>query len=206
MLIESILGYKSVWRVLDLMAETPGKDYTRQELKDLTQLGNEPLSEAVKRLVFAEILIKYTDKKRNARYGLITANIFTQKILEFIKAEREYWKMTPFDTLTLLNEFTRKAMEKTNFIKSLILFGSVARKTSTSHSDIDIAIITVDKDTKQEMIITAIIEELKNKFKRDIQTHYFTQDQFEKTKIGLINEIKNEGIQFFNHKKYHVMH
>jgi|SRR3989344_4770650 len=205
MLIETILGYKSVWRILELMAETPGRDYTRQELKELTGLGNEPLSDALKRLVFAEILIKYDNKKRNAKYGLITANSFTKKILDFIKSEREYWKMTSYDTLTLLNEFTRKSLEKTSFIKKLILFGSVARKTSTIHSDIDIAIITKEKNTRQELSITGIIQDLERKFNRKIQLHYFTEEQFKNNNTGVIKEIKNEGMSFFNRKEYHVM-
>src|SRR3989344_1850897 len=197
MLLESILGYKSVWRLLELLAEQPGKSYTRQELKNLTMLGNQPLSDALKRLVFSDILIKSSNMKRNATYWLNQGNYFTKKILEFIKAEREYWKMTGYDTLNVLNEFTRKCVEKANIIKKIILFGSVARQSSHAHSDIDLAMVVASRNAQEELIVHDIAEQIGIKFRRKIQVHYFSEQDF-KTKSKLVEEIKKEGITFFD--------
>ncbi len=87
----------------------------------------------------------------------------------------------------------------------MVLFGSVAKKTSTTHSDVDIALITDEKDIKQELAITGIVQELENKFNRKIQIHYLTEEQFKNNNVGIMNEIKNEGMSFFNRQEYHVM-
>ena len=199
MLIETILGYKSVWRVLELLAENPTRSHTRQEIKKHTNLGNKPLTDALNRLVFAEITIKEEKKKARTVYWLNQANEFTKVLLDLIKKERLYWRMIPYSTLAVLNEFTRKCIEEINDVIKLILFGSVARGTATKNSDIDIAIIVKSIDTKTKLSLNETTDKLERKLKRKIQLHYFTKDEFKENK-GIILEIKKEGLPFFETK------
>jgi len=193
MLLEPILGYKSVWRVLRILAEAPGKTLTRAELKELTNLGNESLTLALRNLTLAGILIR-TKQGRKEFYCLALENPHTQKILELCKSEQAELRMINYTIATLLSEFARKVLDKTSFTKQIILFGSVAKHTATKQSDIDIAVITSEQDTKQELAITELSDSLEAKFRRKLQIHYFTLKEFDKSKTKLVKDIKRDGI------------
>ena len=193
MLLEPTFGYKSVWRVLRLFTEVPGKTLTRAELKELTRLGNESLTLALRALCLAGILIK-TKQGRKEFYHLALENLHTREILELCKSEQAKLRMIGYETTTLLSEFARKALDRAKFIQQIILFGSVAKHTATKHSDIDVVIITSEQDTKQELAITEISDMLETKFKRNLQIHYFTQKEFNKSKAKLVKDIKRDGI------------
>ena len=197
MILETILSYKSIWRVFELFAEAPGKTLTRPELKKYTLLGNESLSLALNRLSLANILIKIKNGKKES-YRLNLTDEFALIILELCKKERTSLHALDYDTIIVLSEFIKKALDKTKFIKEIILFGSIAKHTATKYSDIDLAIITTKKDLKQELAITSILEWVENSFKRKIQIHYFIEKEFEllkKKKHKLINEIIKDGIR-----------
>jgi len=193
MLLEPTLGYKSVWRVLRLLSEAPGKTLTRAELREYTHLGNESLTSALITLTLAGVLNK-TKQGRKEFYCLALDNKHTQALIELCKSEQAELRMIGYETANLLSEFARKALDKTNFIKQIILFGSVAKHTATKHSDIDIAIITETPNAKQEVVITEICDELEAKFDRKLQAHYITQKEFDASKTKLIKDIKRDGI------------
>jgi predicted nucleotidyltransferase len=192
MISETILGYKASWRILELLAETPSKPVARADVKMLTKLGNEAVNTALKRLLLAEIVIQEKNKKKELYY-LNLSNPFTVKIVEFLACEKFHLKNISFDVLSALNEFTRQILEKTYFVKSCILFGSVAKGTARVDSDVDVAVIIDKKDLNQEVIITSVCGNIEKIFKKKIQVHYFTEQEFLK-KTQLISEIKNVGI------------
>ena len=199
-MLEAIFGYKSSWRIMELLSETPIKSIFRTEIKQHTKLGNEAVNTAIKRLVASEIVIKEKDRKKESYY-LNLSNEFAKTIVDLIKKERMHLKNISFDNITLLNEFIRRLLEKTNFIHKIYLFGSVAKGTARVDSDIDMCLITKKKDIKQELVVTQIIDSLQKQFKREIQAHYFTADEFESSKTAVIKEIKNDGIDLLAYQK-----
>lgn len=200
MIFETVLGYKASWRILELLAESPLKSISRKEIKDYTQLGNESINSALKRLTISEILIKEKEGKKESYYFNLS-NEFTKKILDIIKYEHSHLKNIPFDSVILLSEFTRKLLEKTNFIDKIFLFGSVAKGTARVDSDVDLALITTKKDLKQELAVTQIMEDINELFKRKIQVHYFTKEEFKSSTSSLIREVKKDGIDVLAHHK-----
>lgn len=198
MMIETALGYKSSWRILELLSETPTKPVSRTDIKHYTQLGNEAVNSALRRLTLMNLLVKEKRGKKETYY-LDLSNGFSRHILEILRAERAQLKNIPFDTLLILNEFTRKLIEKTNFASRLFLFGSVAKGTARVNSDIDIALIVSKKDTGQELAVTQIFDSLSMQFKRKIQAHYFTEEEFASSKSALLEDIRSEGIELLGY-------
>lgn len=196
MMLETALGYKSSWRILELLSETPAKPVSRTDIKNHTQLGNEAVNSALRRLVLVNMLVKEKRGRKEAYY-INLSNEFSRRIIELLRDERAQLKNIPFDALLVLNEFTRRLIEKTAFASRLFLFGSVAKGTARVNSDIDVALIVSKKDTAQELRVTHIIDSLSMQFKRKVQAHYFTGDEFASSKSPLLEDIRNEGIELF---------
>ncbi len=190
MLIEPILGYKSSWRILELLLETPRKLVSRKELFEYTKLGNAPLSLGLKRLSTAEIIIK-EKKGRKEYYYLDTSNEYVKLITELWEKERKSLRNLDYEIKIILAEFLRMALDVIE-VKKVILFGSWAKGTASIKSDIDLALIS-EGEIKNEIEVTRIVKVLEKKYKKEIQTHYFTEKNFQ-IKSKLITEIKETGI------------
>ena len=189
MQIEPILGYKSSWRILELLFETPRKMVSRMELFKHTLLGNAPLSEGLQRLTASSILIKEKKGKKES-YSLNMGNENVLLLRELWEKERKNLHYLDYDIKIIISEFLRQI----DFfgIENILLFGSHARGTASVNSDIDIAVIFKEK-VVGEIEITRITKLIKEKFGKEIQMHYFVEKNFP-GKDKLAKEIKREGI------------
>lgn len=191
MLIESLLGYKSTWRILSLLFETPRKPVSRSELFKFTKLGNAPLSRGLKRLARAELLV-WQKRGNKDFYYVNESNRYIQDLKRLWETEKKSLRNLPFSITLVLNEFLRGLNDSVTGIEQVILFGSQAKGTASIHSDIDLALIFED-DLTPEIFITKIVKKLEKQFKLKIQTHYFTSLGF-KAKNKLTEEIRRDGI------------
>ncbi len=200
MLLDICLGTRSAWKILLLMAETPGKTLTRKQIQEHTRVGNKVL---VKFLLLLKKfdLIHESKVGRLYLYKMNMSSPYVPLLLEVIKFEKRQLNNPYFSQLLILREFvyelTNVDFEKT---KKLILFGSVAKHTATIDSDIDIALVTKEKDPKLELEISRVCGKLEKRFKQTIQPHYFTEREFEdlkKKKHKLVEEIVRDGIRIF---------
>jgi predicted nucleotidyltransferase len=190
MLIEPILGYKSSWRILELLLETPRKLVSRKDLFQHTMLGNAPLSQGLKRLVMAGILVK-EKKGKKEMYYINEANEYSRLIAEIWKCERKSVRNLDYDIKSITAEFVRMALDSED-ITEIILFGSWAKGTASVRSDIDIAVV-FEKDKRGEVELTRITHHLEKRWDKEIQVHCFTKKSF-RAKTTLVKEIKDEGI------------
>jgi len=195
MLLDVCLGTRTSWKILFVICEAPGKGITRREIQQQTRIGNKVL---VKFLILLEKFDVIISNKvgRNYTYKLNMSNPFSEKIKELIELERKHLNAPDFATTNILREFT---YELTNInlpnLKKIILFGSHAKRTHTTKSDIDVAIILSEKNASDELIITDVINSLNKRFKQEIQPHYFTEKEFAQKKTKLVQEILKDGIQ-----------
>lgn len=189
MLIEPILGYKSVWRILELLLETPRKSLSRPELLKYTLLGNAPLTSGLQRLCLANLIVQKKKGKKES-YHLNLANEYMLLLKDCWERERRDLHYLDYDTKVILSEFLRQI--DFSGIRDIWLFGSHARGTASISSDIDIALIFKEK-VVNELEITKIIKIMKEKFHKEMQVHYFTEKNFA-DKDKLAKEIKREGI------------
>lgn len=194
MLIEPILGYKSSLRILSLLFETPRKLVSRKELFEFTRLGNAPLSKGLSRLVKVGII--FLEKKgKKEFYYINTDNNYTKLIRELWESEKKDIRLLDYDVKIIVSEFIRQLLDTAD-VRKVILFGSWAKGTASIKSDIDLAVI-FEKEIRSEMEITRLLKKLEQKFRKEIQVHYFTEKSFN-NKNKLTNEIKRDGISILD--------
>lgn len=90
-------------------------------------------------------------------------------------------KPHPYElSLYLVSQAERMAQElaQLNFIRMIILFGGVAKKTAHQQSDIDMMIIVNKPVDKTKKILDEKISELELKFHQPIQPLILTRDDF----------------------------
>lgn len=196
MLLDICLGTRSAWKILFVIGEAPGKAVSRKEIQRLTGIGNKALSKFL--LVLEKFGMVMPMRDGNAYYYRINyANSFSRQALEMIQQEKQQLNSPDFIALNIIREFvyglTNLRLEN---IQRIVLFGSYAKKTYSRDSDIDIAIITKEKSPDEEIMAAEIISQIKKRFGREIQPHYFTEKEFEerKKKEGLEKEIARDGI------------
>jgi predicted nucleotidyltransferase len=190
MLIEPILGYKSTFRILSLLFETPRKLVSRRELFEFTNLGNAPLSKGLSRLVKADIIFLKKKGKKEFYYVNIDNN-YTKLLRGLWESEKKDLRQLDYDVKIIVSEFIRQLLDVSN-AKKVILFGSWAKGIASIRSDVDLAVIFDDK-IKSEMEITRFVKKLEQRFNKEIQVHYFTKKLFSiKNKLTL--EIQKDGI------------
>lgn len=191
MLIEPLLGYKSTWRILNLLFETPRKPVSRKELFIYTKLGNAPLSRALDRLHRANIIL--LEKQKNKEFYYINQhNDFALILFDLWKKEKQQLRQLPYDISVILCEFLRAVNENCKSVERVILFGSHAKGTASLQSDIDIAVI-FEHDHQEELLVAKIAQKIERQRKVEIQIHSFTLKNFQ-TSNKLIEEIKLTGI------------
>jgi predicted nucleotidyltransferase len=191
MLVGPLLGYKSTWRILDLLFETPRKLISRVELLNFTKLGNSALSKGLNRLVKNGIII-LEQKGKKEFYYVDEKNEYAGLLIELWKKENRSLRNLPYNIKLILSDFLRNLNDSCSEVDRVILFGSQAKGTASINSDIDIAVIFTENLT-QEMEVTKIVHKLEKQFKIKIQIHYFTSRSFS-AKNKLVEEINADGI------------
>jgi len=195
MLLDICLGNRTSWKILILIAQSPGKAITRQQIKKHTKIGNKALVKFLGLLKNFDILIENKHGKE-FNYKMNLANPFSTKLLEIIELEKKQLNNPYFNSLTVLREFVYELtnIKDSEFIKKVILFGSVAKHTATTNSDIDIAIVTLSKNPGIELQTSAICSKIQERFNKEIQVHFFTEDEIKK-KSTMTEDIARDGIR-----------
>ena len=196
MLLDVCLGTRTSWKILFVLSEAPGKGVSRTEIRQLTRLGNKVITKFTALLVMFEIISSHK-VGRTIYYKLNMSNQTTQRIVELILQEKKQLNNLNFEAANILREFVYELTNvSTDNIVNVILFGSHAKGTFTNTSDIDVAIIFRHKNPDHELLITDIISRLSKRFKKEIQPHHYTAQEFEKLRKTnkLVQEILKDGI------------
>jgi len=196
MLLDVCFGTRSVWKLLLVLAEAPGKAISRGEIKSLTKLGNKVLVSSL--LILERFDIIKEDKiGKRYYYKMNLANPFTDYLIEIIRLEKNELNNPDFFIMSLLREFVYELINicSDNLCK-VILFGSYAKRTFVHNSDVDVAVVLKENNSDEEIMIAESTNRISKRFKKEIQVHYFTIDEFDKEKKrkGIINEIYKDGI------------
>ncbi len=193
MLLDLCLGSRSAWKILLVLAEAPGKAVSRKEIRTLTLMGNKMVDKYAELLrQFEIILVNRIGNRKYYKFNLNSS--FANKLLELIKLEKEKLENINFVITNLLRELVYEVttIDQTNVLK-IILFGSYAKRTYTDSSDLDLALIVKERHPTEELLITEAVDKLEKRFGKEIQTHYFTANEF-LSNAKLVQEIKRDGI------------
>lgn len=196
MLLDICLGSKAIWRTLIVLSDLPGRGITREEIKKFTKLGSKSLTNSLKTLKEFDI-IKARKEGKRTYYKLNLANKFTAQIIELCRLEKEKLNNLNIEISIILREFIRMCLDVIE-PKKIILFGSAVKTRYREDSDIDLCIITERKiKVEDDLMLTHFTEIIEKRFKKEIQPHYYTENEFEvlKRKDKLVQEIVRDGIE-----------
>lgn len=194
MLIDICMGTRTSWKIMLVLSESPGKAVSKKEIKELTRLGNKTIDKFL--LLLEKFNFIRTKKIGRTKYYNLDMNCqYTKNILEIVKLEKKESNNLDFYVQNVLRDFIYELINlEIEKISKIILFGSYAKKTFTENSDIDLAIIIKEKNPDFELAVTDIIDKIKKRYKRDIQPHYFTIEEFDK-KDKLALDIMKDGVE-----------
>jgi len=173
-------------RVLLFLAISPGSRYLRKEIKEKTMINNVPLDYALSELLMFR-MIKLEKKFYSFNLENETARLAFNEIKEKIGG-------LPLNVQFILLDFIHK-VSKIRGISNIILFGSYAKLIFSEKSDIDIAIIFKDNDSKKknDKKINSLADNLSKKYKKEIQTHFFVEEDLKHKEDPLIKDILRNG-------------
>lgn len=189
--LSETLFNKPRYRILNLILEKPEKNYSIKEIKQRTE---------VSRPIIAEFLEKLEE------IGLVERTKKGNMYLTDINKESPYLepmeKLLKLDTEPLKKEAKNLAEElvKTGKAESVYLFGSVARGSPGTSSDVDLLVIHKGEKNK----IQRQIEKKNKETGTNFSATYYTKKELEKDRergIALIERIKEEGIQLAGEEK-----
>jgi len=178
---------KNCAKILLFLAISPGSKYTRNEIKQYTQMNNVPLDIVLNKLNLLKMINK--DKKI---YNLNLGN----PIIKFILEERKKIAGLPIKIQFIILEFI-EAISRFKKIKSIILFGSYSKMIFHENSDVDIAVIVenmLESKIELERQIFPLLKRLSKKYKKEIEAHYFHESDLNHKEDPLIKDIVRNGI------------
>jgi predicted nucleotidyltransferase len=177
---------KNCVKVLLFLAISPGSNYRRNEIKNKTMIHNVPLDISLNRLLSLNII-----KEKNKIYSLNLESDFVKSFLD----QRKDISNLPLIIQYLIIDLIDKLI-KLRGIKNIILFGSYAKLIFSDKSDIDVAIILLKdiKDkSKVEKKINLVSRKIAKKYKKEIQSHLFLENELKHKEDPLVKDILSNG-------------
>jgi len=161
--------------------ETKKKEIYFNELKELTKLSDSSLANTLKRLV-SENILKTLKTKSNTFYQINNKRLLSIKFSEIAISKFE-----------LLNRGIKMPLQ--NFLRltpkniySIILFGSASRKQEKKDSDIDMLIISNEKQN-----FSKIKKKIESQSNYPLNMFICSQEEYESGKDHVIIQAKKTG-------------
>jgi len=194
MLVDIVLGSKSVWRVLSVLTESPGQGITKEEIKKITKLGGNSIFNSINILLKNDLIISNKVGKRTY-YKINLTNNYSILIKDILDLEKKDLNGLDPKVVILLREFSRVVNDIVD-VKSVYVFGSIVKNSYTEKSDVDIAVVlNKEMQTKERIEIEKIDEKLEKRFGREIQVHFFMEKEFKQLKNTLVEQVHRDGIK-----------
>jgi predicted nucleotidyltransferase len=178
---------KNYSKIILLLIISPGSSYSREEIKEKTNMNNVPLDSSLNTLLNLKIL--------NLNKKLYSLNI-NSSLVQYIIKEKGKLSNLPLKIQYIIIEFINK-VSKLRKISHIILFGSYSKLIFTEKSDVDIAVIFSDKTKEKNNIEKKILEyeeSLSKRYKTNIQTHFFMESDLKHKEDPLIKDILRNGV------------
>ncbi len=194
MLLDIVLGSKAAFRVLFVLTTSPGRGFTKEDIKKMTKLGGNSIFRTMYTLEKNGII---TGKKdgRKTYYRLNFCNQYSNIITEICRMEREHLNNIDSETAIILREYTRQISEAVD-VDSMYVFGSTVKNKQTKNSDVDIALVLKgDIDSISKTKIRSISERVQKRFGKCIDEHIFRKDEFMRMNIPYSEAVHRDGIR-----------
>lgn len=183
-MIVTLFQDKVVYKLLVFMIFVKGRGYTFNDFKTHLKLSNISIYKALSKLEFYGII-----KKNGVVYKLDLSNEYAVYVCSIIEKDMKRFEGLEQGVILLLLEFV-SLIDTISSIKNVIVFGSYAKRTQTKHSDIDIALISLNP-----VDVFEFAYKIEEKYKVHLEIHNFSVKDFSSSASSmLIKEIKRDGI------------
>jgi len=163
--LENLLGSKVKIKVLRTLWKFKEKEFTTRELAKFLEVSHTGVKKVLDELEKMNIITIRTFGRAYA-FKLNTDSYGASIVKAIFEAEEE--------TLSELKKMLREKLDVPEII-SVALFGSVAQGKETPRSDIDILIVTQERE-KTEGIITELQKEVVEKFGNSISPYFVVEE------------------------------
>lgn len=178
---------QNIFKILSLFSISPGSRFNRKDIKDKTLLNNIPLDRGLVRLRKTGIL-----SKKGNYYSLNFENDTAKTLIATLSKEYKRLKELPFDVYLVLADLVNELSIQKG--AEAYLFGSYSKLVYKEGSDIDIAILVIQKFDKGGF--KRKVEKLGKTYKKNIELHFFDKIKFYKNKKDpLVKEIIKNGVR-----------
>lgn len=178
------MSTKSDIKILRTLCKYPTKEFNESELARVSKVGQKTVNRAMPKYVSYGIVSARTIARANV-YSLNSGHYIVEQLGQLFQAEG--------GAKLELERQLRDAFKDEKTIVSLLLFGSVAREKEEPTSDIDVFVITTDKERMKKKL-QVVEEATMKKFGNVISEYILTPEEFKrKRNTQTIKEILAHG-------------
>jgi predicted nucleotidyltransferase len=182
--LEELLGAKSDVKILRTLCRYPTKEFSESELARVSGAGQKTVNRAMPKYVSYGIVSARTIGRANV-YTLNSDHYIVEQLRSLFRAED--------GARSELKRLLENSFKGDKAVVSLAIFGSVAGGREEPTSDIDVFVLTRDKEGAEEKLRQAEETAMK-KFGNVISGYILTPEEFERKKgTQTIKEIVAHG-------------
>lgn len=203
MFVENLLGASSKVKILRTLAEVAA-GFTLSELENETGLSRGIVHKEIKKLAKEGVVIEVASKGKLKAYRINVNHPYYSGLVSLFGQEKLFGRknviiLPVWNMLEALTSHLIESDKKSN-IAAIKLFGSHARGTSATTSDIDLLVVLNEKNPAQETDVLETCERYGNKINAKINTVFMTTDSYKEEsarKTALIDQINRGGIDLY---------
>jgi len=182
--LEEILSTKLDIRILRTLFRYPTKEFNENELARVSKVGQKTVNRAMPKYVIHGIVSVRTIGRANV-YTLNSKHYVAEQLKSLFQVE-EGAKLE-------LKRMLKEAFRMDETVVSLAIFGSIAKGREGPTSDIDVFILTRDKEGTKKRL-QKVMEAVMRRFGNVISEYILTPHEFEeKRRTPTIKEIIVDG-------------
>jgi predicted nucleotidyltransferase len=166
--LEEILGTKSGVKILRTLCRYPTKEFTESELARISKVGQKTVNRAMPKYASHGVVSAITIGKANV-YRLNQEHYIVKQLRSLFRGEER--------AKSELKRLLETTFKRDGTVVSVAIFGSVARGEEKPASDIDVFILTRDKEGAKEKLQLAG-ERVMKKFGNVVSAYVLTPEEF----------------------------
>ncbi len=183
--LETLLGSRTKIKILRTLHRHRGKEFTIRELADFIGASHTGVRKTLNDLYEMNVITL----KAVGNSHTVGINDFSH-LLALLDAVFEYEE----ETLSHLKESIRGSLCGKDYIKLVLIFGSVARMEEDPRSDVDILILTDDRE-RAEDTVSELQSELSRRFGNPLAPYILTPSELKELEDApLMKEINRRSI------------
>ena len=192
-MIDNILGNKVLVRIVRFLYLSPNRYFSFLEIEKFIGAGREGIRQALKKLVYYEMV--YVEDKGGRKYKLKLDHPIIEHLKALFEYEKQFFQGIDPKKLQAIAGVENDCLKRIDGLKRIILFGSVSKGKSTEKSDIDLLILF--EKGKNTPLTKTTVEEIKEKYEHKYKLQTILMDELEaakRKKEPLMQEIMKTGI------------